>query len=153
MEHEFKIGDWLITSKLVKHLVQVAMTYRGYYRFTNGESTSIEYADKNYRKWNILDARSGDILSTDGFTFIFKNIDTDNNVHYYCANEHELHEGDETTFHIAAENSIMGNTKSRFTNYRIATEAEKQDLFNKMEKQGYEWSTMTLQLSRIDIIN
>jgi hypothetical protein len=103
----------------------------------------------NFKLWTIQDAKDGDVLATEGFVFIFKEIREDKGVGYFCANENALHEGDDNTFHIANPNSLMGSINNDFTHYTPATKEQRDTLEKAITNAGYRWDKEKLKLEKV----
>jgi len=164
VEPEFKVkkGGWYVcTNTFVSKGKIIAIKGQTYQSKQEDNTITCEdnclFIDRHdgkaadyFRPWTIQDAKSGDVLATEGFIFIFKEIREDKGVGYFCANEKELHEGDDSTFHIANPNSLMGSINNDFTHYTPATKEQRELLFQKMKEEGYEWNVETLELKKIE---
>lgn len=85
------------------------------------------------KKWNIYDAKNGDILVTNEQIFIFKEIGNrdyvDNCIEYYCRVYND-------EFYMA-DGGYMGTVENEM---RKATKKEKEKLFALMHIAGYIWN-------------
>lgn len=120
--HKFSEGTWIVEECGEIYFINKVLDTTYELLDIDGDDYHIPHdlIDKKYKKWTIKEAKSGDILVTDFFIFKFKNIDEDGGVHYYFAIEKNPDDFDfeDEGFHIAAENSIMGNVND--TTYRPA---------------------------------
>ena len=148
IEPKFKVGDWISNGRHTKLIVGINSDWL-YYMLNDGTSERIRNIDEKYHLWTIQDAKAGDVLETEGFVFIFKNIREDKGIGYFCANEKELHEGDDSTFHIANPNSLMGSINNGFTHYSPATKEQRDLLFQKMKEAGYECDAEKKELKKV----
>ena len=64
VELKFQEGDWAVTDK--NNVVQIKAIENGKYVLENTMRFSVDYVDKCWRKWDISDAKDGDVL-------VFKN--------------------------------------------------------------------------------
>ena len=103
---------------------------------------------KHFRPWNIsIDAKDGDILKTQFFTFIFKYIDIDGGVHYYL---HYSQNDDEVA--AACDTSVMGGVYT--TVYSPTSDDEKADFYDHLTESNYRWddkSRRVIYLPRFEI--
>ena len=150
---KFEIGNWIIYDRHIRKIKDLdSVCYFVEDIDDNTGTPSISYINDHYKLWNIQDAKPGDILCTSGFVFQFKEIRNDGGVSYYCANEKELHEGDDSTFHVAAKQSLMGYANTGLTYYEPATKEQRDLLFKKMKEAGYEWDDKKLELRKTEQI-
>ena len=151
IEPKFCEGDWLVEPRDGEpnglwHIERIEDNH--YWEGSTG--VRIEHADKYYHLWTIKDAKEGDVLTTDNFIFIFKSIDNNNGVHYYCHYEISKHEDDSPRFDIALPQSLMGIVGSSFTHYKPATKEQRDLLFQKMKESGYEWDNGKKELKKVE---
>lgn len=137
----FKPGDIIVNDETGKVFDVINIIDGEYIIIEHGNDIAtfgkIPATQDKYHLWSINDAKDGDILSTHNFVFIFKEINSEGEVKYYCANEKYLHEGDTTTSHVANEYSVMGTIST--TEYRLAGWAEINELFTKMKEDGHKF--------------
>ena len=146
VEPKFKVGDWITNG--IDCTFQIHSIENNMYLRSDDYFIDIETADKKFRLWSIQDAKDGDVLATENFIFIFKDIDDCNGVHYYCDYDIYEHE-DDAQFGIAAHGSIMGIINRARARYSPATKEQRNLLFSKMKEAGYEWDAINLKLNRI----
>lgn len=138
-EHKFKVGDWITNGEYIYKIVEV--TDNCYKCNSNEGSTylkAIDDVDKDYHLWTLDDAESGDILVVENIIFIYK---------YTLAS------------HIVSccklINSVFepygdGRTCCEGNKYvHPATKKQRDLLFQKMKKAGYEWNAGMLELKKI----
>lgn len=154
VELKFKVGDWVVQRDLSDF-------YNGdkFAQITNIDDEGNYWLDcrtwvtgREIRLWTIHDAKNGDVLVSPyqiggvedkEDIFIFKCIGNrgyiDNCIEYYC-------NVDEGEFFVN-KTSYMGTTS-----YPLypATEEQRDLLFAKMKKAGYEWDDEKKQILRID---
>ena len=161
VEPKFKIGDWLVENepnnyaRFVQILEVINVQGKDRYRISrdlHNDEDIVDYGfiEYNYHSFNIKDAEAGDVLETEGFVFIFKEIREDKGIGYFCANEKELHEGDDDTFHIANPNSLMGSINNGFTHYTPATKEQRDQLEKAMADAGYAFDFEKKELKKIE---
>lgn len=154
IEPKFNVGDWITTTdeegnvtteKIIEfwgdkvRLIDI----NGFY------SLWPKHELNYYHLWTIQDAKDGDVLATENFIFIFKNIDDGNGVHYYCQYEISKHEND-NQFDIALPQSLMGRVGNSISHYSPATKEQRDLLFRKMKEAGYEWDADKKELKKIE---
>lgn len=145
VESKFKVGDWIINSiGTLRHIVAVDKTG---YETDKGWLTH-DYYENCFHLWTIKDAKDGDVLTTKNFIFIFKNIDSDNGVRYYCHYEISNYEADDL-FEVAFPQCVMGRVGNGLSYYSPATEEQCDLLFSKMKESGYEWDSEKKELRKI----
>lgn len=149
VEPKFKVGDWIISNNK-KSTYQVIEVKRGIYVIRDNADNheyhiGIEECEKNGRRWNISDAKDGDILwhsnSASNGIFIFKEIrHTDGKVLCYCDYDSEDHfcTGE---YHTCCWSS---------DNIKPATKEQRDHLFEKMKEAGYEWDKDKNELRKIE---
>ena len=147
IETKFKVGDWITNGDYTWKIVEVKpLDYILQSQDGNIVDDTISYVDEQFHSFTIEDAKEGDVLATTYFIFIFKNIDSDNGVHYYCQYETSPHEND-NQFDIALPQSLMGRVGN--SNYSPATKEQRDLLFQKMKEAGYEWDADKKELKKI----
>ena len=85
--------------------------------------------------------KDGDVIYTDDFIAIFSNIAESGAVWYHC------YYCTCTRKFKAKHDSGIGNINSE--EFRLATEEEKQKLFDAIKKHGYKWNTETKTLEKL----
>ena len=77
VEPKFKVGDWIISH--YNHVVYIkSIDEKNYFLSCsdgNSEKLSIDYINRNWRLWNIQDAKEGDVLSNGKMIVIFKHFE------------------------------------------------------------------------------
>jgi hypothetical protein len=133
---KFRVGDWVVDKN---GTVQQILSYKnGVYKHTNGYSATI--FEDEWRMWNITkDAKDGDVLATDDWVFIFKELNAYGKPVCYC------HYDDELGFKVDV-NSYLSTGSEIYP----ATKEQRDLLFTKMKEAGYEWDTENKQLKRIE---
>ena len=131
---KFKIGDLITNGILVGKIDEIHEL--GYHAYFGDHYADVPDAE-NWHKWTIQDAKDGDVLTTDTWTFIFKKYQ-DKSVYYHCA---------VSTFN----NFSISDTGEFDSNYVHPTTKEQRDLlFKKMYEAGYEWDAENKQLKKIE---
>ena len=157
VKYKFNVDDWIVTDdsfgKIVRHVDEISdniIDKRYVVSDENGLIYNISF-DKEHKwhKWTIKDAEDGDVLATENFIFIFKNIDNGNGVHYYCQYKISKHE-DDNQFDIALPQSLMGRVGNSISYYSPATKEQCDILFTKMKEAGYKWDSEKKELKKIE---
>ena len=135
VEPMFNVGDWIVNT-ITKEVEQVI------------EITCCEYICSGHlivpfnnqhllKRWTIQDAKDGDVLTTDTWTFIFKKYQ-DKFVGYHCA---------ASTFN----NFSISDTGEIDSNYvHPATKEQCDILFQKIKEAGYEWYADKKELKKLE---
>ena len=147
VEPKFKVGDFIINDYCLGKVIVIT---NDAYLLDTGQG--IPFSCENAHLWTIQDAKDGDVLATENFIFIFKNIDDGNGVHYYCQYEISKHEND-NQFDIALPQSLMGRVGNSISHYSPATKEQRDLLFQKMKEVGYEWDSEKKELKKIEVAN
>ena len=123
-EPKFHEGDWVVTDK--NNVVQIKEIEDNRYVLENTMKFSVCYVDKCWRKWNIRDAKDGDVLATSAGAFIYNG----NNGGGSCPGSYC---GIDTrgNFKVGVEHHWTG--KPVFP----ATKEQRDLLFQKMKEVGY----------------
>ncbi len=142
VEPKFKVGDW-ITNGNGEYTWKVTSIYPLDYilQSPNGNTVddTISHIDEHFHLWTIQDAKDGDVLTTDTWTFIFKKYQ-DKSVYYHCA---------ASTFNDFS----ISDTGEFDSNYvHPATKEQRELLFQKMKEEGYEWNADNKELRKIEQI-
>lgn len=131
IEPKFHEGDWVATNK--GDAVQIGAVNNGYYTLFNGMDFDMSYVDKYWHKWTIQDAKEGDVLAGkidgDSYILIYKQIKDgwiETYGHYY----------DSIDRFCVPSQLFCREVKGTF---RPTTKEQKEFLFQKMRKAGYEW--------------
>ncbi|WP_288888029.1 hypothetical protein [uncultured Eubacterium sp.] len=149
VESKFHEGDWIVWQN---KCYKVNYNECGYELIDqNGLSTSLEYGtvDKSASIFTIEDAKDGDVLATENFIFVFKNIDNGNGVHYYCHYEINKHE-DCNQFGVALPQSLMGRVGNSISHYSPATKEQCDTLMKAMADAGYTFDFGKKELKKIE---
>ena len=152
VEPKFKIDDWIVGNEGIFKVTQYEDEYGYELTDTTGcvvYFVSPDYVESNFHLWTIQDAKDGDVLATENFIFIFKNIDNGNGVHYYCQYEISKHEND-NQFDIALPQSLMGRVGNSISHYSPATKEQRDLLFQKMKEAGYEWDAQKKEVKKTE---
>lgn len=127
-KNNFKVGDWIVENETLE-VFQVTQVLAHTYEIIDQENAETYHAPhyqlhNNYHLWTIDDAKKGDIV-TDGFRIgIFNN--------YY----------DPTfDFIYSITNDLM-----KSSNWRLATEKEKEILFESLRLKGHYWDSTNKKL-------
>ena len=105
-----------------------------------GEECNIQYSPL-LRNWCISDARKGDIIATDNFVFMFKNLESSIGsdtikVNYICAALLCKNvDKPEDVFHIPPSGAHMGRVQTTY--YRFASKDQQKFLLEEAKKHGY----------------
>lgn len=146
VEPKFKKGKWIVWQN---KCYKVNYNGCGYELIDqNGLSTSLEYGtiDNSAHLWTIQDAKEGDILhhsdTASNSTFIFKNIEPCSEIEKvkcYCEYDSEDYFGLNRTSCYICDRFIYPASKE-----------QRNILFSKMEKAGYEWDADKKELKKIE---
>ena len=155
VEPKFHEDDWIVDnghSYLIGYIDYEQRRYLfeiGGYTHEQLNWEYIENADNKYHLWTIQDAKDGDVLATENFIFIFKNIDSGNGVHYYCHYEISKHE-DDNQFDVALPQSLMGRVGNSISHYSPATKEQRDELMKAMADAGYTFDFEKKELKKIE---
>lgn len=145
---KFKIGDWIVSDDKQRVYQITDISDNSYFYDHSPKYDLISVADKSYHLWSINDAKDGDIIKTEYFIFIFKYINHNTGVHYYC--HYELDDCDvDERFGIAMPDSTIGSTADRGIHFRPAHPQEKHLLLDEIAKSGYRWDEEKKELCKI----
>jgi hypothetical protein len=137
-EPKFKVGDWITNGEYTVKIVKV--TDICYECKSNKGSLHIKViagADEDYHLWTIKDAKAGDVLvDTEGSVFIFRKI---------CDGYPNAYGG------ISTDNNFNHAYDSGYWTSTCfpATKEQRDLLFQKMKRAGYEWDAEKLELKKI----
>ena len=142
-EPKFHVGDFIADYYCRGKIVKITDDS---YLLDTGQGIPFS-CEHNTHLYTIQDAKNGDVIATDNYIFIFKNIDDDGGVHYYCHYEIFKHE-DDGQFGISAHDSIMGRTFS--TQYSPATKEQRDTIMKAMTDAGYTFDFEKKELKKIE---
>lgn len=134
VEPNFKVGDW-ITDGYLHCKISVVLDDRYIVDTKFSKRSAILFKlENNYHLWTIQDAKKGDVLSSkDGRNIlIFRNLDTNTSFSSY--------------YNISGRGEIGWSNNS----FIPATKEQRDILFAKMHKAGYEWDIDKKELKKID---
>ena len=138
VDPKFHKGDWIVFNGLTLYVKEVV---KGFYRTTSkgGISNSYDWdIDKIARLWTIQDAKDGDVLAEDSCIFIIQKI-CDNctaaKTHCTLYDDGDFNDGSILYFDIDST--------------KLATEEEKQKLFQAIADNGYKWNTENKILEKL----
>ena len=155
---KFNIYD-IISDGNVTYEVSTIDIYFNEYMLTTVDgkckTVSCEKIDSTFHLWNIYDAKDGDVMMTQNYTFLFKAIDKNDDVKYYCAYElnHFKEFDDDDPFHIACDASVMGNAAKKYTYYRPAFKDDRDRFFKILKESGYVWDDKNKELKNAAMLN
>lgn len=144
VEHDFKVGDWIVRGEGFVYEPSLITEIRDYYicELLNGERVTYTSNDvhKNFHLWTIADAKDGDVLATGNIICIFKKLDKDG---YYIISPciYTVKDGLEV---IDDEDDTIGSC-----GFKPATKEDRELLFRKMKEAGYEWDADKKELRKI----
>lgn len=145
-EPKFEVGDWIIRSaEGFKHNTYLVTEVKDYYvcEELKGRRVTFTFNDvhKNFKLWDISDAKDGDALAVKGAPFIYKNNDKDY-VYLYCG--------------VNLSNEFVEAKKidSWNNNNKVypATKEQRDTLFAKMRDEGYMWDAKKKELKKIEVV-
>jgi hypothetical protein len=137
VEPKFKVGDWVVRGKTIAQILDIQKQYYVGLDIDGNDFTSSRFlSDDKIHLWTIQDAKDGDVLTTDTWTFIFKKYQ-DKSVCYHCAAS-------------AFNNFSISDTGEFDSNYvHPATKEQRDTLFAKIKEAGYEWDADMKELKEI----
>jgi len=143
-EPKFKQGDWIVFNGLI---LCVKMVVKGHYIATSKDGITNGYdwgIDNVARLWTIQDAKDGDILCTyecdePKIVFILKGVPK---IHY-ALSYHCYYNIMYSHFDSDSEKGCLAPNDE---DVKPATEEQRDLLFSKMEKAGYEWDSETKKI-------
>ena len=139
VEHKFKVGDWIVFNGLTLYIKEVV---KGYYRTISkgGITNSYDWdIDNVARLWTIQDAKNGDVL-----------VDKYNNISIYKEIEGVCWR---SYIYLGCDNRLYGfniGGSHMQNNTKPATKEQRDLLFQKMKKAGYEWDADAKVLKKIE---
>ena len=147
---KFKAGDWIIRSaEGFKHNTYLVTEVKDYYgcEDLNGRRVTFTFNDvhKNFKLWDISDAKDGDVLVDNYAIIIFRKIGNyvlDDVVDFYICYSFEK------GIIIQRHNLHCGFIDSIF--FKPATKEQRDMFFQKMHEAGYEWDFKVKELNKIE---
>ena len=146
VEPKFHEGDYVVDIDCGKVLrISEVLSY-GYF-FENGDYSTFDNADKEYRMWNINDAKNGDVLCYKDEISLYKH-DIKN-----CTKEETTFGG--FVYHCCYDgkrfitDNLYSLTEQDKTDICLATKKQHNLLFTKMKEAGYEWDSVNKKLKEI----
>ena len=149
VEPKFREGEWLCENKVnnYAHFIQILgiVNVQGDDRYRisrdihKGEDVvEFRFVEKYYHKFNISDAKDGDVLDANGAPFIYKKHDKDY-VYFYCG------------VNLAGEFIEANGIDTWNNNNKVypATKEQRDLLFKKMKEAGYEFDFEKKELKKI----
>jgi len=145
----YKVGDWIIRcAEGFKHNIYLVTEVKDYYvcEDLKGRRVTFTFNDvhKNFRLWNISDAKDGDVLQLGKVTAIFKEYTGNGTCRCYCS----VCEGE---FEIPADDGF--DNSYGCSDIYPATKEQRDHLFQKMKEAGYEWDTEKKEPKKIHVID
>lgn len=144
VEPKFQNGQWIIRNEEgFKHNIYLIKEVKDCYvcEDLNGRKGTYTFNDvhKNFKKWDISDAKEGDILFQDlmdGKTFIYSGINPDKAILYsfIISNDGK----DVAPYHIGKPNTGIGYIEENKNIIHPATKEQRDTLFAKMKEVGYD---------------
>ena len=140
----YKVGDWVIRStEGFKHNIYLVTEVKDYYvcEDLKGRRVTFTFNDvhKNFRLWNISDAKDGDVL-----------VDEDNNIGIYRGEKDNFWE---SYIYLGCNNYLYGFSIGGYhehKNTKPATKEQRDLLFKKIKESGHEWDTEKKELNKIE---
>lgn len=139
-EPMFKVGDWVVTDK--NGVVQIKAIKNDNYVLENASKFSVYYVDKCWKKWDISDAKEGDVLSNGKMIVLFKHFEEPSYKQHIVAYIGLDAIG---AIQITDDAWYLGIGKTY-----PATKEQRELLFQKMKKAGYEWDAENKELKKIE---
>jgi len=156
VEPKFHEGEWIIRSaEGFKHNTYLVKEVKDYYACEDlkGQRVTFTLNDvhKNFKLWDISDAKAGDILFQDlmgGIIFIFDGVNPEMGILYsfIINNDGE----DVLPYHIGKPNTGIGYVEENKNIIYPATREQRDLLFKKMKEAGYEWDADKKELKKIE---
>ena len=146
VEPKFKVGDWIIRSaENFEHNKYLITEIRDYYTCKDLKDRRVTFTfndvHKNFKLWDISDAKDGDVLSyrNGQWIFIFKEIKNNNSIieYYVLLSERGLE----------VKNAALTSLISAIL---PATKEQRGLLFQKMKEAGYEWDAKKKEPTKIE---
>ena len=139
-EPKFNVGDWVVReyTKYIITINQVVGVKRiddEHFAYTLDDETYFSGSwESYYHLWTIKDAKDGDVLVHNGYTFIFKGIK--NGMVQAIDEDFDTHP--------------VNYGESEVDDYHPATKEQRDLLFQKMKEAGYEWDVEKKELRKIE---
>ena len=147
VEPKFKIGDWIIrNAEGFKHNTYLVTEVKDYYvcEELKGRRVTFTFNDvhKNFKLWDISDAKDGDVLVCNEEILLFKSYSVQGRISLYC-----WYNGQTDNFHSKEVADTLLTTRDKIC---PATKEQRDLLFKKMKEVGYEWDDSTKELKKIN---
>lgn len=139
--HRFKVGDWLVHKDMVGVTCCITQIHEPYYYLTENNSFINFGEEDNFRPWTIQDAKPGDVIASTKcglypWIGIVESYNGEDRLDVYC-----YLEGGHQRIHI--------KSKRHTTDNMIPANKKQRDiLFQKLKKAGYEWDAEALELRK-----
>ena len=141
---KFNVGDWIVKGDVVAQILD-NQKYAFVGLDTKGNDFICNYSHADsIHLWNIQDAKDGDVLvieedeRNDECIFIFKSVAARKIIEYCYLRSNNT---------FSPTGSFIGYDDD---NYHPATKEQRDLLFTKMKKAGYEWDAEKKELRKID---
>lgn len=140
VEPKFKVGDWITNSVCTIQITSIDDRY--YWHDNDCVGGDIESIDREYHLWTIQDAKDGDVL-----------VDEDNDIGIYKEIEGICWH---SYIYLGCDNclygfNIGGSHKQNST--KPATKEQRDNLFKKINEEGYVWYPNSKELYKLIRIN
>ena len=150
VEPKFHEGEWITNGDYTWQIVKIKpLDYILQSQDGNIVDDTISHVDEQFHSFTMEDAKDGDVLATENFIFIFKNIDNGNGIHYYCQYEISKHE-DDNQFDVALPQSLMGRVGNSISHYSPATKEQRDTLMKAMKDARYTFDFEKKKLKKIE---
>ena len=140
VESKFREGDWVVYKN---DICQIVKREKGCNKLITVFGIEKEFVNERNlstaRLWTIQDAKDGDVLATDDWVFIFKELNAYGKPVCYC------HYDDELGFKVDV-NSYLSTGSEIYP----ATKEQRDLLFQKIKESGYEWDADKKELKKIE---
>lgn len=144
VEPKFKVGDWVVLStsdgRKIVHVVSIEYFPSGEPRYITAEGKWFGNGTKAH-PWTIADAKPGDVLAFKDDSYILLVKEVHNTIYgmrvsCYC--------------HVLIGKFETVEYQIRVDGLYPATKEQRELLFSKMKKAGYEWSVEKKELKKIE---
>ena len=149
VEPKFKVGDWVVRGKTIAQILDIQEQYYVGLDIDGNDFTSNRFlSDDKIHLWTIQDAKDGDVLCYEDEVFLYKH-DIKNctlketsfgGMVYYCCYDGKRF----------ITNSMYSLTERDKDYIHPATREQRDLLFSKMKKAGYEWDEDKKELREIE---
>lgn len=142
IEPKFKVGDWVVYECGGEtETLQITRIVGETYVFSDDSNLNVVDED-TLRLWDITkDAKAGDVLTDGNLPFIFKKIDANNYSYAYC--------GISVDDGFKIESEGKSGEWTWMQDIKPATKEQRDILFQKMHKAGYEWDADKKELKKV----